>query len=139
MSRPMIRGWFTVIPSWRGQDGIPIRESGLVDRISPSELVSELAGTEVLDGDGIIGAAIGITITRFTTTTGTTRVAGRFTTATPITAVEVCAADSMGATPRIGLRTPAGTEEFLTVPVEPPSLLKETPMLLGDTPHPTAR
>ncbi len=73
-----IRGWFTDIPSWRGRDGIRIRESGLAGLIFRSELALESDGGAGLDGDGAIGDSTGITITRGSTAEGTTPGAGRF-------------------------------------------------------------
>ena len=74
----MIRGWFTDIRSWRGRGGIRILEFGLAARISRSELALESVGGAVLDGAGVIGDSIGITITRSITTAGTTPEAERF-------------------------------------------------------------
>src|ERR1700740_134245 len=83
------RGWFTVIPSWHGRDGIHILEYGLAGRISHLDLVLELDGSAALGGDGVIGDLTGITTMRFITMAGTTRGAARFTTATIITAAEL--------------------------------------------------
>ena len=55
-----ILGSFTEIPSWRGQAGIRIPESGTAAHTFHSEGASESAGTEVLDGAGIIGDLIGM-------------------------------------------------------------------------------
>jgi hypothetical protein len=113
-----------------------------VDRTFPSESASESAGSEALDGAGIIGDAIGTTIMRFITTTGTTPAAGRFTTGTLTTGVELRTADiTSTATVGTGHRTPelAGAAKFSTVPAERPSHLKETTTLLEDTLHPRVR
>ncbi len=86
--RRMIPGWFTGIPSWRGQDGIRTLESGLGARIFRSELALESDGGAVLDGDGVIGDSTGITITRDSAVEGTTPGAGR-----SITGAHMLAAD----------------------------------------------
>jgi hypothetical protein len=78
----MIHGWFTDIPSSRGRGGTRIPESGMPARTSHLELASESAFLAVLDGAGLIGDLIGTTATPSITTTGTTRRAERFTTAT---------------------------------------------------------
>src|SRR5580658_3982024 len=88
MSPHMIPGWFTDIPSWRGQDGIRIPAFGLVARTYRLESVSESAFLEVLDGAGAIGDLIGTTITPFTTTIGTTPGAILSTTGAITTAAE---------------------------------------------------
>src|SRR5271169_280837 len=75
-----IHGWFTDIPLWRGLGGIRIRGYGLAARISRSESASQSVGSEVLAGDGVIGASTGITTTQCITTAGITRGAERFTT-----------------------------------------------------------
>ena len=61
-------------------------------RISRSGSASESASSVVLDGAGAIGDSIGITTTRFITTTGTTRGASRSTTGTVSTEGEACEA-----------------------------------------------
>ena len=94
------------VPSWPGQDGTHIPESGMAARISPSEPVSESASSEVMDGAGIIGEPIGITTTQFITTTDTTPAAERFITGTPSIAVGASAAEcSRGPVPWAGLST----------------------------------
>src|ERR1039458_9100885 len=92
-SRPMTRGRFTDIPSWRGRDGTRIPESGLEARISHSGLVSESGGSAVLDGDGIIGDSTGITTLCCLTTAGISPGAPRFTTGAISIAVERLAAE----------------------------------------------
>jgi len=56
----MTRGWFTEPPSWRGRDGTRTPEFGMTARTSGSEPASESVGSEVMDGAGIIGDAIGM-------------------------------------------------------------------------------
>jgi hypothetical protein len=89
----MIRGWFMDIPSSRGRVGIRIRESGLADRISHSELASELGGLADSGGVGVIGDSIGIITTPFITTAGTTPRAELSITVTPFIEVGVGAAE----------------------------------------------
>jgi hypothetical protein len=79
------------IPSWRGRDGIRIRESGLMARFFRSEWDLESDSLAAMGGAGGIGDLIGITIMRFTTTTVTTRTAPCF-----ITAMLTTAAASRG-------------------------------------------
>jgi hypothetical protein len=109
------------VPSDHGLAGTPIPESGMAVLIFPSESVSELVSTAVLDGVGIIGDLIGITTTRYTTTTGTTRGAPHSTTATITIAEEAHAAASTIA------------------PAQPPGLSTETTKLLEATRNPTRR
>src|ERR1700689_3134695 len=87
--RPTIRGWFTAIPSSAGRGGIPIPESGLAARISPSESALVLAGSAVSAGDGGTGDSTGTTITCSTITDGTFPRAERFITATIFIAAEL--------------------------------------------------
>ena len=63
MSLRMTRGWYTETPSCRGLDGTRIPEFGITARPSGSEPASESVGSEVMDGAGIIGIAIGMTDT----------------------------------------------------------------------------
>ena len=119
--RPMIHGWSTGIPSWLGRVGIHIPESGLADRICHSESALELAGSEALDGDGVIGVSTGITTSYFITTTRISRGARRFITGTISIVVE------------------RGGAELSTVPEEGPDLLAEIDKRLGDMPHPAVR
>jgi hypothetical protein len=84
----MIPGWFMDIPSWPGRDGTRTPESGLAAHICRLESVSESVSLEVLDGAGVTGDLIGTTTTQFTTTTGTTPEATRFTTGAITTAAE---------------------------------------------------
>ena len=146
-SPPMILGWFTETPSWRGRVGTRILESGLAVRISRLESASESAGSEVLGGAGVIGDSIGITDTQFMTTTGTTPRAGRSTTGTASTEIEVGAAVTVtgtaaelvaAATQRTGLPL-AGAAELTTVPAQHPGLSTETLRLIADTANPAAR
>ena len=104
----MIRGWFTEIPSWRGRDGTRIPESGLAARTSRSESASESAGSEVLDGAGVIGDSIGITATQCITTAGTTPGAERFITEAVSTEVEAHAAEAATAQRQAFRRKQAG-------------------------------
>jgi hypothetical protein len=119
----MIRGWFMDIRSWRGRDGIRILESGSADRICHSVSGSELGGGAVLDGDGVIGDSIGITITPCLTTADITRGAERFITE-PISGV------AEGS-------TVAGVVS--TVPEVGPGRSMEIGRRLGDTLHRVAR
>lgn len=156
MSPPMIPGWFTEVPSWRGRDGTRIPESGMAVLTSRSELVSESVSSAAMDGAGLAGDLTGMTDTRPITTTGTTPGATRFTTATIITVEEASAAmlrpsaadlaataeeDVLASAKRAGLppETSAGAVRVSTVPAQPPDLSKETNRLLEDTLHPAAR
>ena len=112
-SLPITRGWFTDIPSRRGRDGTRIPESGLAVRIFRSDPALELAGSEVMDGDGGIGDSTGITTTQFITTAGTSPGAGRFITGAISTAAGACAGELHAA-------------EFTTVPGLRPGLSTET-------------
>ncbi len=91
MFQPMIRGWFTEIPSWRGRVGIRIPESGLADRTYRGAAASESAGSAAMDGAGIIGDSIGVAGTRCTAAAGTTPGATHFITGATSTAQEACA------------------------------------------------
>ena len=136
----MIHGWFTDIPLWRGRDGIRTPESGLAGRISRSESALELAGTEVLDGDGAIGDLIGITGTQCTTTTGTTPAVERFITGTISIAAEASVADPRAVDPSVAARdvaarsavglnaadSTASAAGFTTIPGPRRNLSKET-------------
>ena len=137
----MIRGWFTEIPSWRGRDGTRIPESGLAARTSRSESASESAGSEVLDGAGVIGDSIGITDTQCITTAGTTPGAARFITGTISTEEEAGAAELRAGAQRReqASGTSARAAESTTVPAQPPGLSTETRRLLEDTPNPAVR
>jgi hypothetical protein len=118
----MIRGWFTDIRWWPGQDGIRIREFGLAARISHSAPDSELAFSVGTAGGGIDGDTTGITDMQFITTTGTTREATRFITATLTTEEEPNAAVLMADVPALTRETGqatgvwAGEAESLTDP-----------------------
>src|SRR5208283_4974380 len=116
------------------------------------ESASESDGSEVLDGVGVIGDSIGIIITQFITTPGTTPRAGRSITGTPTTAGGAHAAElpptAAGPVPTptqgiegTGLPTQewARAAELPTVPAQRPGLSKETPRLREDTPHPAVR
>jgi hypothetical protein len=61
LSPPMIRGRYTVMPSWSGRGGTHIPAFGMEARTPRSELASESVSTKVMDGAGIIGDPIGIT------------------------------------------------------------------------------
>src|ERR1039458_2258106 len=119
-SLPITRGWFTDIPSRRGRDGTRIPESGLAARIFHSDSASGLAGSEVLDRDGVIGDSTGITTMRSLTTAGTFPRAERFITGAISTAAERDAAQSRAAE----LMARAGGST--TVPVLRPGLSMET-------------
>jgi hypothetical protein len=145
MSPHTIRGWFTVVQSWRGQDGTRIPEFGLAVRTSASGLASESVGTAVLDGVGGIGDSIGAADTHSTTAAGTTQGAGRFITEAISIEEQACAAGltvsavelTPAALPYPGLLTgtSANAAEFTTVPEPCPGLSTETPRRLEDTPN----
>src|SRR5271156_2513395 len=113
-----IRGWFTDIRSWRGRDGIRIPESGLAGRFSHSASASQSGGSEVLDGDGVIGDSTGITTTQCITTAGITPAVEPFTTGAVLPEQQ------------------PGAPELATVPVQRPGLSTEIVRRLGDTPPP---
>jgi hypothetical protein len=112
---------------------------------SPLESALELAFSVAMAGVGAAGASIGTTTTRFITTIGTTRPAGRFTTGTLTTGearalgITVAVADPVAAISRgTGLPTLVAVV-FTTVPVEPVGPLKETTAPLEATRNPMAR
>jgi hypothetical protein len=76
----MILGWCTGTQWWHGQGGIRIRESGTAAHLFSGAQGLESATSGAMDGAGATGDTIGAIITRFTTTTGTTRAAPLFTT-----------------------------------------------------------
>src|ERR1700676_4475329 len=77
-----IPGWRTEGRSGRGRDGIRIQGFGMADRTCRSAWDSESDSMADMDGAGIVGDSTGTTPPGFITTTGTTRGATRFTTAT---------------------------------------------------------
>ena len=96
-------------------------------------------------GAGVAGASIGTTTTRFITTTGTTRIAERFTTGTRTIGeadapdITVVAADPVATiSPGTGLPTLAAAV-FTTVRAEPVGPLKETTAPLEATRNHVAR
>src|SRR5580704_14335733 len=118
-------------------------------RTSRSESASESASSAVLDGAGLIGDSIGITVTQFITTTGTTPGVPRFTTGTIFTEAETYtagltapAADFVLA-PKPGAGLPTGTSAALagitTVPAQRTGLSMETPELPEDTLNPAVK
>src|ERR1700693_163845 len=111
-----IHGSFTDIPWWPGRGGIHIRGFGLAARISHSESGSQSGGTEVLDGDGVIGGSTGTTTTQGLTMAGITPGAEPFTTGAVLAEQEL----------------PAGRGQR-------PGLSREIGRRLGDTPHHAAR
>src|SRR5208282_1250898 len=130
MSPHTIPGWFTDIPSSPGRAGTHIPESGLVAPTFRSESVLESASSEVMDGAGAIGDLIGTTITQFTTTTGTTPGATRFTTGAITTAAEA-SGELQGTCSAARATTVAA--EFITGPAGRRDRSKETPRLLEDS------
>ena len=88
----MIRGWLR--RSHHGVAGmVPVsRNLVLAGRTSRSESASESVGSEVLDGAGAIGDAIGMAVMQLLAAAGITRGATRFITAAPFTEVEVSTA-----------------------------------------------
>ena len=132
MSRRIIRGWFTDIPSWRGRDGIRIPESGLAARISHSDSASESVGSAVLDGAGVIGDSTGITDTQCLAAAGTTRGAERFITEAVSTAAEAYAAELM-------VRAAELMAHAADSGRQPPGLSTETGRRLEDTLNPAVR
>jgi hypothetical protein len=127
-SRPMTRGRFTDIPSWRGRDGTRIPESGLAGRTSILEWASESVGSEVLDGAGAIGDSIGVADTQCTTMAGTTPGAERFITGAISPAAEARAAELMVRAAELT----ADAAELTAVPAQQPQpdLSTETGRLL---------
>ena len=116
-----IRGWFTDIRSWRGRDGIRTLEFGLAARICHSESASPSGGSEVLDGDGVIGDSTGITTTQGLTTAGITPGAEPFITGAVLHEEK------------------QGVGELPAAPVRRLGLSTEIGRRLGDTPHHAAR
>ena len=150
----MTRGSIMEIPSTRGRVGTPIPEFGLAVRTFRSESASESASSEVLDGAGIIGDAIGVAVSQLLAAAGITRGATRFITGTPSTGVEACAAeDSTKVGSReVGLSTVVGVyaaeltivvgsraAEFSTAPAQRPELSTVTDRRREDTLHPAVR
>lgn len=136
MFRPTTPGRFMDIRSRRGLFGTRIPESGSAARISPSASASESAGTEALDGAGVAGDSIGITAIHFMAAAGITPVAGRSITGALTIGEGVSAADLTLEAQETGLPVQgADAAEFTTVPVQRPSLSKETTKRLEDTPH----
>ena len=138
----MIRGWFMDIPYCRGRGGTHIPESGMRAHTSHLESASGSASSAASDGAGPTGDSIGITDTQFSTTTGTTPGAPRFTIGTITTEEEARAADLHPA-PTRGTGLPAATSaeaaEFTTVPAERPGLSTEAARPLEDTLNPAVR
>src|ERR1019366_980189 len=121
-SRPITRGRFTDIPSWRGRDGTRIRESGLAARTSISEWASESVGSEALAGAGVIGDSIGVADTQCMAAAGTTPGAERFITVAISRAAESRAAELHAA----GLHAAElHAAELATVPAPRPGLSTE--------------
>ena len=89
---PMIHGWLTAIPWWRGRVGTRIPGFGTTVPISRLESALESAFLEGSGGDGEIGDWIGITDTPCTTTGGITPAATLSITGAIITARAVCVA-----------------------------------------------
>ena len=135
----MIRGWFTEIPYWRGRAGIRILESGMAARTSRSESASESASSAVSDGAGLIGDSIGITISQFITTTGTTPEATVSTTGAISTEEGRAAEFTPTAVELEAEATSAGVAAFTTVRAQRPDPSTETPGLLEDMLNPAAR
>ena len=126
----MIHGWFTDLPWSSGRDGTRIPESGTAAPTSHLELASESASLAVLDGAGPIGDSTGTTTTQPFITTGISRRAGRFITATLI--IEG-AADFVRT--RGLARVDPGAAKFSTVRGEPPDLSREAHRRREDSPN----
>jgi hypothetical protein len=118
-------------------------------RTSGSAPASESVGSEVMDGAGIIGDAIGMNEAYFTTTTGTTLGVTHSITGTTSTGIEPNAVSIRSTviermtTPTKGAGLPTGTSvgaaKFITIPAQQPGLSVEIPGLLEDTLNPVGR
>jgi hypothetical protein len=118
-------------------------------RTSGSAPASQSVGSEVMDGAGIIGDAIGMTEPYFTTTTGTTLGVTHSITGTTSTGIEPNAVGLTATvvervtTPAKGAGLPTGTSagaaKFTTIPAQQPGLSVEIPGLLVDTMNPVGR
>lgn len=144
----MIRGWLTVIPSWRGRDGIRIPEFGSAVRTCRGGAGSESAGSVAMVGVGITGDSIGEADTRCTAAAGTTPAATRFTTGAISTGQEarvvltVCEAElDPVLMPVTGLRMEMleRAAELATVPAQRPGPSTETRRLREDTRRPAVK
>ncbi len=120
------------IPSARGRDGTPIPEFGLAARTCRLGWVLESASSEVLDGAGVTGDAIGVDVSQLLAAAGTTRGATRFITGTPSTGAEVCAAE-------VSTEVEACAAVVSTVSARGPVLSTETLGRLEDSVNPAVK